>query len=770
MKSAFSILFVSILSSTVVYANSPYHWNGLYVGLNGGAAFSQFNAKTSTTVGPALDPIQVNAVNAAGDQTLNTQGFLTGIQGGYNWQYNQLLLGVETDIQSLSTNDVINTGAILYPNLPDRQFVLSAYGNNNWLFTARPRIGITTNNWLFYATGGLGLAALRSDYIFSNNAAELESKKVSVIQPGYVIGVGIETSLTRKLSLKAEYLFENFNNMTATHMNHLMPAGQNFTNTLNLQSSILRLGLNYHFNDPLGNSSDLSLIPDLFNADLWEAELGARIFASTGTVGAPQPLLNSPGSRMASRLIFSDLTAIAGETFARIDHIEGLFAKGYLGAGSITNGRLNDEDFPAGGAYSNTYSTALGNLSYVTLDMGYSPLKTATGKLGAFIGYNYYAENINIYNCRQLAGAQICRNPSQLSNFIALSEDDQFNSFRLGLSSEFNISDQLTLSSDAAYIPLVNFKGLDMHNARQLLGPEQSSHGDGAMLESSLNYQFSPSWSIGLGGRYWMWNMHSGSVDFDFLGNPETIGEPARFNAERYGLFLELSYHEKKHSHDYLWSMPVKWKGLFIGGNLGGAWGKSYWSDPFGPTPADPGLTNAAGFGDQIRSTGPLGGIDININGQTNQFIYGVGTSLQVADIRGENTLFSGIGGVNGQTVINRLATFVGRLGVNINRSLLYVNGGRALLYTQYRLNANTAALNLGKGNPSNYAWGWTGGIGVAYALDEHWVTNVEYNYIHVPPQNVSFPTVALINSKSISTNQTLNMFKIGVDYKFNIF
>ncbi len=92
---------------------------------------------------------------------------------------------------------------------------------------------------------------------------------------------------------------------------------------------------------------------------------------------------------------------------------------------------------------------------------------------------------------------------------------------RIGLASQYQITNQLILTPEVAYIPLVSFNGLDSHNARQLLGPESSSQGDGTMVETSLDYQLNETWSVGLGGRYWAWNMRSGSVLFDFLGNSE---------------------------------------------------------------------------------------------------------------------------------------------------------------------------------------------------------------------------------------------------------
>lgn len=749
-------------------ANPAYNWSGFYIGGTAGADSSRFDMHTVAQPGSLLDPIQANAVNYAGNQKMNASGFLAGIEGGYNWQRSGLLLGLEADIESLDINTNTNSGAIPYPNRPERQFVLTVYGNNNWLSTIRPRLGFIKNNWLFYATGGLGITYLQSDFLFSNNANSFESSRVNKLKAGYVLGAGAEAGLTKQVSLKAEYLFTNFGNTNAYGMHHARP-GQTFANVVNLKSNILRIGVNYRFDNQALDLSESALNPLWFDTSEWQIDIGTRLFLSTGIDGAPQPLFANGNIPLYSRLTFSDLTAVSEDIIARADHTSGLFVKGYLGAGTIIDGQLNDEDFPAGGAYSNTLSDVSGNLAYATADVGYSFLKTPSAKTGVFVGYNYYTQNLNAYNCKQLAGAPICGASSGFTNFLGISEDDRFNSLRVGLSTQFDLTNRLTLNAEAAYLPVISFRGTDNHNARQLIIPERASYGDGSMLESVLEYQFSDFWNVGLGGRYWMWNTHSGAVTFNFLGENGAFNQPAHYHTERYGVFLQLSYRDKKILDAASFDTPINWRGIYIGAHLGGAWGKSYWSDPFAATWNPNNLINAAGFGDKIRSTGPLGGVDLDIMGQIQQLIYGIGATLNGADLRGENTLFSGIGGVNGETVANYLGTIVAKVGMTFNQSVLYLNAGPALLNTQYKINANTGVLNLGSETNDINAWGWTTGLGVEYAVTNHWSTNIEYDYVRIPNRHPSFPSIALINEQRISVDQTMNVFKAGVKYRFDI-
>jgi hypothetical protein len=114
-----------------------------------------------------------------------------------------------------------------------------------------------------------------------------------------------------------------------------------------------------------------------------------------------------PPNVLASRLTFGGLDAVSGEVFSRLNHRSGFFVKGYLGAGKINNGHLNDEDFPFfSPTYTNTPSSASGHLGYATIDVGYNVWRAAGAKVGPFVGYNYYTQAIDAFGCTQVAGEQ----------------------------------------------------------------------------------------------------------------------------------------------------------------------------------------------------------------------------------------------------------------------------------------------------------------------------------------------------------------------------
>src|SRR5262249_29168805 len=135
----------------------------------------------------------------------------------------------------------------------------------------------------------------------------------------------------------------------------------------------------------------------------WKVETGARIWLSAGSVGSPNPLLDTSGSLMPSRLTWRRETAYSGETFARADHASGWFGKGFIGAGRIVGGVLNDEDFlQSKNAYSNEYVPVnKGNLGYGAFDVGYNVLQSPGANVGLFVGYAYYHYHIDSHGCQQ---------------------------------------------------------------------------------------------------------------------------------------------------------------------------------------------------------------------------------------------------------------------------------------------------------------------------------------------------------------------------------
>ena len=157
----------------------------------------------------------------------------------------------------------------------------------------------------------------------------------------------------------------------------------------------------------------------------------------------------------------------SGELFGRIDSPWRVFVKGFIGTGANTGGQMNDEDFgiPLLGtfaAYSNTISSVSGTINYGAIDAGVNVLEAPSYKVGAFAGYFFLNQDMNAFGCHPLANINCIPNVPTTGSAI-ISENDKWQAMRVGVSGETRLINRLRLSGDVAYLPVVNFSGVDTH-------------------------------------------------------------------------------------------------------------------------------------------------------------------------------------------------------------------------------------------------------------------------------------------------------------------
>lgn len=191
------------VSEEPIQYGTPFSWTGFYVGTHVGYGWSD------------VDWREAGGFSGSHDGS----GWLAGGQVGYNWQVGRFVWGIEGDM-SASWIDGGN----------------GCCGHSvDWLATIRGRAGITgfDNRTLFYVTAGAAWADI--DY-GSISGSRTESHF------GWVAGAGIERALTPNLSARVEYLYYNFDEVSA-------PAGTVAPGAASFDPSMhtVRFGLNFKF-------------------------------------------------------------------------------------------------------------------------------------------------------------------------------------------------------------------------------------------------------------------------------------------------------------------------------------------------------------------------------------------------------------------------------------------------------------------------------------------------------------------------------------------
>jgi outer membrane immunogenic protein len=220
---------------------SAANWTGFYIGGNGGSgtAIDKSSHPVSLTAGGA--PVFAEAFN------LSPDGYLGGIQIGYNWQAASWVFGLETDIQGSTQKD---NKACQY--ICDTRVEAITYNQRlPWFGTTRARVGYSVGSSLFYATGGLAYGEVKTNIVYA--LASHASADISHTRTGWTAGAGIESPFElfglfgKNWTAKTEYLYVDLGNSSDSTV---LP-GEFWKFDTHVQEHIFRTGLNYHLNGPV---------------------------------------------------------------------------------------------------------------------------------------------------------------------------------------------------------------------------------------------------------------------------------------------------------------------------------------------------------------------------------------------------------------------------------------------------------------------------------------------------------------------------------------
>lgn len=262
ISAAFGLLSSATLAADLPNAKGPaifappppplLSWTGFYIGGNAGAAWGDFR-NTYVAPGPAFPNFAAAdavAISANGSNRLRPVGFTGGLQAGYNYQISAFVLGIETDFDYLGLH--ASTGGTFTTPLAGPQ-ISSTSVSTGWLYTLRPRLGITVGPALIYATGGLAVAEERIDETNTFPAVNTGSDIFAAARAraGWTVGGGVEYRIDDHWSVKAEYLYARFDSFNGTSISNTpfaaVTAPIYYSHHVDLDTQIARVGVNYRF-------------------------------------------------------------------------------------------------------------------------------------------------------------------------------------------------------------------------------------------------------------------------------------------------------------------------------------------------------------------------------------------------------------------------------------------------------------------------------------------------------------------------------------------
>lgn len=216
------------------------------------------------------------------DADVRVGGGLFGLQGGYNFQVDRFVFGIEGDF---SWSDVKRNG-----------FSCFTFGDQicsaapEWFGTLAGRIGIANELTLFYLKGG---GAWTRDHF--SNLATCEGSQPTVrdgigaacgdtffanqTRFGWLIGAGIEYFVAPQWSVKLEYNYTDFGGRSVPFND----GGDGFfTEEIHQKINVVKAGINYHFDAGSAAASPAARPGGVFKAPSKTEDESSRVLAFSG--------------------------------------------------------------------------------------------------------------------------------------------------------------------------------------------------------------------------------------------------------------------------------------------------------------------------------------------------------------------------------------------------------------------------------------------------------------------------------------------------------
>jgi outer membrane immunogenic protein len=202
--SAFAADLPSTKSAPIFVAPvSVYDWTGFYVGADVGGVWGQGKLTAGTYT-----------------STVHTSSVLGGGFGGYNYQINKFIVGLQGGIDGMGATATNSVGIGM---------------RETYLASVDARLGYACDRILVYAIGG-GAFTNTTHWGSSTNFPGGN-------QTGYDVGGGVEYAFLPNWTVRAEYRYYDFGDSNFTNISNRIAAVHSFAKS----DDVIRVGLSYKF-------------------------------------------------------------------------------------------------------------------------------------------------------------------------------------------------------------------------------------------------------------------------------------------------------------------------------------------------------------------------------------------------------------------------------------------------------------------------------------------------------------------------------------------
>lgn len=255
------------LGATGAQAQSTTDWSGFYAGIYGGYGLDA-GASSGNSIGPATLDIGGIVLNGSlANSTGRINGAFGGAAAGYNYQHNNLVLGLEANVGlgglSKTDSSKLALGVVNGANTVTINYDQRATYDINWYTGVVGRVGLAHGSWLFSLKGGVVMADASIQATSRLQASDPGAVLGGLIGPGGIdipgsanasrilvgptLGFGAETMIADNVSIGAEYTYISLPELTApaAGIGGLLGVGGGSVFTGAIHE--VKASLNYHF-------------------------------------------------------------------------------------------------------------------------------------------------------------------------------------------------------------------------------------------------------------------------------------------------------------------------------------------------------------------------------------------------------------------------------------------------------------------------------------------------------------------------------------------
>jgi outer membrane immunogenic protein len=209
-----------------LYSAAAFSWAGFYVGAQADYAWGD-------STGGAYYR-STGAINGIG--ALDPDGFFGGLHAGYNYQFSNIVVGVEIDGNYAGINGSLD-------RLHDGAGALKPVGNYakaemDWNGSARLHFGYAFDRIMPFITGGVALA----NYKFTPTYLGTGTLSNSSTHVGWTIGAGVDYAITNNFIAGVEYRYSDYGKEK-----YDLPGFPLYESRIDLKTHDVRLRLGYKF-------------------------------------------------------------------------------------------------------------------------------------------------------------------------------------------------------------------------------------------------------------------------------------------------------------------------------------------------------------------------------------------------------------------------------------------------------------------------------------------------------------------------------------------